>query len=319
VAPSFSSGIYEAICFLSFGKVFTAFQTGNVVFLGLGAAGTRPPAGLNSVTVIISLAAFAAGAVLAIPILESFDGNVEVEDSRVIRVWPRRVSIGLGVALVVQAGFLAVWTTTSSPAHLAYILIALGAFPMGMQMNAIRSMHVPGISTTAFTATFISLASSIASWSLTAAAARRLAGALVGMAAGAFLGDWMLSHAHAYAPVVPLVVIGLVIGIASGALKQGARGRRHERACPSRWCRRHRAARGHRSGASHPAHTRRTVGIASDTDALIKHILEPVGLLYVEDHCLLEEQRRFGLDAPRRQATARPGLGAGRGQGAGRW
>jgi uncharacterized membrane protein YfcA len=82
-------------------------------------------------------------------------------------------------------------------------------------------MHVPGISTTAFTATFISLASSIASWSLTAAAARRLAGALVGMAAGAFLGDWMLSHAHAYAPVVPLVVIALVIGIASGALRQG--------------------------------------------------------------------------------------------------
>jgi uncharacterized membrane protein YoaK (UPF0700 family) len=33
VALSFSSGIYEAIYFLSFGKVFTAFQTGNLVFL----------------------------------------------------------------------------------------------------------------------------------------------------------------------------------------------------------------------------------------------------------------------------------------------
>ncbi|HEY0692260.1 MAG TPA: YoaK family protein, partial [Kribbella sp.] len=41
VALAFASGIYEAICFLSFGKVFTAFQTGNIVFLGLGLAGTR--------------------------------------------------------------------------------------------------------------------------------------------------------------------------------------------------------------------------------------------------------------------------------------
>jgi uncharacterized membrane protein YoaK (UPF0700 family) len=45
VALAFSSGIFEAICFLSFGKVFTAFQTGNLVFLGLGVAGTRPPFG----------------------------------------------------------------------------------------------------------------------------------------------------------------------------------------------------------------------------------------------------------------------------------
>jgi len=43
VGLAFSAGIYEAICFLSFGKVFTGFQTGNLVFLGLGLAGTRPP------------------------------------------------------------------------------------------------------------------------------------------------------------------------------------------------------------------------------------------------------------------------------------
>ena len=79
VALSFSTGIYEAICFLSFGKVFAAFQTGNIVFLGLGVAGTRPPAGANPVTAVISLAAFAAGAALAMPILKAFDGNQETE------------------------------------------------------------------------------------------------------------------------------------------------------------------------------------------------------------------------------------------------
>ena len=42
---SFSAGMYEAICFLALGKVFAGFQTGNLVFLGFGAAGTRAPAG----------------------------------------------------------------------------------------------------------------------------------------------------------------------------------------------------------------------------------------------------------------------------------
>jgi uncharacterized membrane protein YoaK (UPF0700 family) len=68
VGLSFAIGIYEASCFLTFGKVFTAAQTGNLVLLGLGVAGTRQTAGPNPVTVVISLAAFAAGAMLATPI-----------------------------------------------------------------------------------------------------------------------------------------------------------------------------------------------------------------------------------------------------------
>jgi uncharacterized membrane protein YoaK (UPF0700 family) len=41
VALAFSAGAYEAICFLSFGKVFTGVQTGNLMFLGFILAGTR--------------------------------------------------------------------------------------------------------------------------------------------------------------------------------------------------------------------------------------------------------------------------------------
>jgi hypothetical protein len=43
------------------------------------------------------------------------------------------------------------------------------------------------------------------------------------MAVGAFVGDWMLRHAHTYAPVLPVLVIALVIAIASVALKQQPR------------------------------------------------------------------------------------------------
>jgi uncharacterized membrane protein YoaK (UPF0700 family) len=222
VALSFATGTYEAICFLTFGKVFTAAQTGNLVLLGIGAVGTRQPAGPNPVTVVISLAAFAAGAALAMPILKAFDGDQEIEDNNVFNTWPRQVSIALAIVLILQAGFLAWWMMTSSPAHIAYILIAISAFAMGLQANAIRSLHVPGISTTAFTATFIDLASGLTTWSLTAHSARRLAATMVSMATGAFLGDWMLSHAHPYAPAVPAFVTAVVITIAWVALKPHA-------------------------------------------------------------------------------------------------
>jgi uncharacterized membrane protein YoaK (UPF0700 family) len=219
VALSFSTGIYDAISFLSFGKVFTAFQTGNIVELGLGVAGTRPPAGPDPVTVLIALAAFVAGAALAMPILKAFAGNQEVKNNDVFQVWPRRVSITLGVALVLQLGFLAGWLATSSPAHLAYALVAPAAFAMGLQINAIRALHVPSISTAAFTATVTALASGIGTWSLPSLVARRLAGNLVSLAAGAFLGDWMLGHAHPYAPLVPVILTAGVISVASVALK----------------------------------------------------------------------------------------------------
>jgi hypothetical protein len=42
------------------------------------------------------------------------------------------------------------------------------------------------------------------------------------VAAGGFVGDWMLSHAHPYAPLVPAVVTAVVIAIAWVALKPRA-------------------------------------------------------------------------------------------------
>jgi uncharacterized membrane protein YoaK (UPF0700 family) len=219
---SFATGIYEAICFLTFGKVFTAAQTGNLVLLGIGVEGTRQPAGPNPVTVIISLAAFAAGAALATPIIKAFDGDKETPDDKIFHAWPRRVTLALAVALILQVGFLAVWVTAASPASLAYTLMALSALALGLQANAIRDLHVPGVSTTAFTATYIDLFSGLATWSLTAHSARRLATTMVSMAAGAFLGDWMLGHAHRYAPVVPVAVTAAVIAIAWLALKPRA-------------------------------------------------------------------------------------------------
>jgi uncharacterized membrane protein YoaK (UPF0700 family) len=51
-----SSGAVDAICFLGLGKVFTAFMTGNFVFLGLRTGGAPGP---HVVSVIAAMCAFA--------------------------------------------------------------------------------------------------------------------------------------------------------------------------------------------------------------------------------------------------------------------
>ena len=216
IALSFATGIYEAVCFLSFGKVYAGFQTGNIILLGIVAAGTRPPLGPYPVTVGVSLAGFAAGAAAAMPILNPFSGT-EVDDSRITDAWPRRSSAALGVSVAVQVGFVAVWMTrTSIPVAgtVPYLLIGLSAFAMGMQMNAIRLLHVPGISTTAATATFISLVSDITTRSIKPHVTFRLTGCLVGMAAGALVGNVMLNQAHGYAPLPALLINASVLAIA---------------------------------------------------------------------------------------------------------
>src|SRR5438093_5201705 len=76
-ALTFSSGAVDAVSFLALGKVFTAFVTGNVAFLGMAIAsstgsaiyGVAPP---RITWVLASLAVFAGGIYLATNILRSF-------------------------------------------------------------------------------------------------------------------------------------------------------------------------------------------------------------------------------------------------------
>jgi len=65
---TFSSGAVDAISFLELGKVFTAFMTGNVAFLGMRAADAGGP-GWSAI--IASMAAFAVGVYLGTLIVNS--------------------------------------------------------------------------------------------------------------------------------------------------------------------------------------------------------------------------------------------------------
>src|SRR6202166_5360130 len=62
-ALTVSSGAIDAISFLALGKVFSAFMTGNIAFLGLRVAGASHAPG--GVAILVSMAAFAVGVYLS--------------------------------------------------------------------------------------------------------------------------------------------------------------------------------------------------------------------------------------------------------------
>jgi uncharacterized membrane protein YoaK (UPF0700 family) len=214
-ALAVSSGAIDAISFLVLGKVFTAFMTGNIVFLGLRAAG-GPGAGWMSV--LTSMAAFAVGVYISVQIVKPSKGS---------GTWPQRVTVALSVSLIAHAAFVAVWVACNGQPSIdvAQVLLGLWGFAMGMQSAAVRSLQVDGVFTTAATATIIFLVGDLTSWSATVQERRRLAGVLVSLFLGATAGGLLLMRAHIYAPVLPFVITLGTVATAAFALREhGAEG-----------------------------------------------------------------------------------------------
>jgi uncharacterized membrane protein YoaK (UPF0700 family) len=212
VGLTFSSGAVDAISYLALGKIFTAFMSGNFVFLGLGIAG----AGTSDVVHAgSSLAAFVAGVMLSQSILGHERGST---------LWPRRVSVALAVVVVAQACFLAGWLATSGrPSHGAgELLVVLSALAMGVQSGAVRALGVQAVFTTAVTATVIALAGDVETGNRSAPERRLLTGILVGLVAGVFAGALLVVHARVYAAILPLLVTTVVLG--GAAVAYGTRG-----------------------------------------------------------------------------------------------
>jgi uncharacterized membrane protein YoaK (UPF0700 family) len=205
-----SSGAVDAISFLALGRVFTAFMTGNIAFLGLRTSGASGP---DAVGVLTSIAAFAVGVYLSTRIVTS---------SEVSGTWPRRVTVALGVSLTAHAAFLAVWFASNGQpsAEVAHILIGAWALAMGMQSVAVQSLHVAGVFSTAATGAVILLAGDVARWSATAAERRRLGSVIASLFVGAAAGGLLLVHAPLYAPVLPFILTGAAVATAAIVLRE---------------------------------------------------------------------------------------------------
>src|SRR5437764_4595742 len=81
-ALTFSSGAIDAISFIALGKVFTAFMTGNIAFLGLRIAGAGGP---GCVAILVSMAAFSIGVYFGTQV-------VKPRGRTGAGVWPYRVT-----------------------------------------------------------------------------------------------------------------------------------------------------------------------------------------------------------------------------------
>jgi uncharacterized membrane protein YoaK (UPF0700 family) len=204
VALTVSSGAVDVISFLALGKVFTAFMTGNLVFLALGVTQAGGP---HVFPVCLSLAAFSVGVLAARRVLGDLEGA---------GIWPSVVSLVLGLAALSQLGFLVLWISLSGrPAGGEIdVLIALSALAMGLQSGAVGALRVTGVFTTAATATVIELMTDLAARSV-ATERTRLAGVIAGLLAGAAAGSLLLVHARSLAAALPPAITILVIVLAS--------------------------------------------------------------------------------------------------------
>jgi uncharacterized membrane protein YoaK (UPF0700 family) len=209
-----SSGAVDAICFLGLGKVFTAFMTGNFVFLGLRIGGAPGP---HTVSVIVSMCAFAAGVLLATRIVSPAPRS---------DVWPRRVTLALGVTLVAQTAFAALWLSVGGHASLTatFVLLGISGLGMGFQTAAVFSLGIQGVFTTAATATFTVLSGDSAHWSNTEPERHRLAALLIALTLGAVAGGLLMVHARDFAPLLPVCASALVVGLAAGRRQAVFRG-----------------------------------------------------------------------------------------------
>ncbi len=197
-----SSGAMDAISFIALGKVFSAFMTGNIAFLGLRVAGASAP---ETVAILSSILGFALGVFVSVKI---------VGPSKDAVIWSQRVTVSLAISLIAHAAFQILWSGVGGQPSFdtPCVLLASWAFAMGMQSAAIRSLHVDGVFTTAATATIIFLVGDFASWRSTRTESRRLAGVLISLFIGATAGGFLLVHAHIYAPLLPFIVtIGVVL------------------------------------------------------------------------------------------------------------
>ena len=210
-----SSGVVDAISFVAFGKVFTAFMTGNFVFLGLGATHAFEHGGPSVVRVALVLVAFAAGAFLAARVIKRFRGGA---------LTYRGVEVALGGVLVVEVIFLAGWIAVGGdPAGSAATALAVVlALAMGMQSATVAALDIKSVFTTAATATFLNLAREAADRGSSGTDPARLAKIVVSLIAGATAGGLLLAHAPELAGVLPPVATALAALVGAPVARRSA-------------------------------------------------------------------------------------------------
>jgi uncharacterized membrane protein YoaK (UPF0700 family) len=216
IALTASIGSIDAVSWLGLEKVYSAFQTGNLVVLGFGTAGASGPPVMRAA---VSFAAFGCGALVASRFVA-----VDAADA----LWPRRVTGVLGGVAIAQMAFLALWLGVGGrpSEHSGDVLIGISALAAGLQTGAIFSLGVRAVFTTAATATWTALMSDIAGGPRVPRDLTRLAAVVLAAFVGAVAGSVLMVHTRDVAPLLaPALTVGVVL-TASLVFGRSPRGQR---------------------------------------------------------------------------------------------
>lgn len=206
VAMAAASGCVDAISYFALGRVFTSNMTGNVVLLGLAVGQGE---GIRALRSAVAFAGFALGALIGAFVA----GHAERGRASPVGLWPARVTMALGIELVMLAGFLAGWEVTGRhPAGaVGYVLVVVNAVAMGVQSAAVHRLRVPGVTTTYVTGTLTGLMSELLPPYRPSEGRLRRAGVIAAVFAGAAVGAILLIRTAWAAPVVPVALLAAVV------------------------------------------------------------------------------------------------------------
>jgi uncharacterized membrane protein YoaK (UPF0700 family) len=188
------SGVVDGVSYLGLGHVFVANMTGNVVLLGIAAAGA---AGLSVPATLTALVAFLAGAVVA--------GRVAGRISDLGRLLIAAMAVE--VVLVGTAALIAVLSADPATGWARYTDIVILAVAMGMRTGVVRRLGFRDLTTTVLTQTLAALASESRLAGDRDPRAGRRVGAVVAMLAGAAVGAVLVLHVDVALPLLVAAVL----------------------------------------------------------------------------------------------------------------
>ncbi|GAA3666375.1 YoaK family protein [Arthrobacter ginkgonis] len=198
MALTFVTGALDAVGYLGLDRIFTGNMTGNIVILGMAAAGGN---GLPVLGPALALVAFVLGAAVAGAVLKRRSSG-----------WNVRVTVLLGIGTVMLSVAGVVLTQTDT--HPEWIRVAMAcaiAVQMGSQALIARFLAVKDMTTVVVTSTLASLAGESFFGSGSRLWNRRFAAVAV-LFAGATAGTGLM-HLHLSVPVFVAAAITAAVTI----------------------------------------------------------------------------------------------------------
>ncbi len=202
VALTFVTGVVDAASYLKLGHVFVANMTGNVVFLGFALAGAS---GLSSVTSLVALASFLAGALAGGWLIARIPAH---------RGHLLRVASGLQAGLIAIAMIVALLASEPLSSGVRYALLVPLALAMGVQNASAQHLAIPELTTTVLTRTLTGIASESGAVGGPGSKLGRRSIAVAAMLLGALTGGLLALHVSVASALAVAFAIVVAVGLA---------------------------------------------------------------------------------------------------------